>query len=213
MDYEIKNVSNVSVVCLVGELTSGKWVDALWGDLQELQSRTVVFDLAEVSYVNSSGLRRMIEIHSRLGANGRILALATLQQPVLDIFVRLRLFTVIPIFHSLEESIEAYAQSRSSQPPSAPDTLPQVSVDRDFAPDGIKRFLVLLEQCTDPLVVKDCDGKVLYANACGRLMLDAADGGSSDYMLAAVCPLAQASSVSPARILLYRRKGQPAKVP
>jgi anti-anti-sigma factor len=67
----------------------------------------VVVDLAEVTFMDSSGLNALLRTHRAVQARGGTLALAGAQQTVARLLEMTGLEEVIPVFPGVDEAIEA----------------------------------------------------------------------------------------------------------
>jgi len=67
---------------------------------------TIVFDMSNVPYIDSSGLATLVEMLQRLKRQGGSLKLAGLQKKVRDLFEVTKLEKLFEIFDSLEKAKE-----------------------------------------------------------------------------------------------------------
>jgi anti-sigma B factor antagonist len=68
----------------------------------------VVIDFAEVEYISSAGFRALLEAAKLKSAGSRV-GVATLSEPVRETFVISRFVHVLPIFASVDEAADSWA--------------------------------------------------------------------------------------------------------
>lgn len=66
----------------------------------------LIFDLAELKYVNSEGIGFMMKTHASLVKNGQHLSLAGLQPNVADVFNVIGVPKIIPVFPNAKAAID-----------------------------------------------------------------------------------------------------------
>lgn len=66
----------------------------------------IIFDLGKVSVMNSSGLGVLIMVRDAITKRGGVVKLANLQNLMQEIFTRMRLDTLFPIYSNVEEALK-----------------------------------------------------------------------------------------------------------
>jgi len=68
--------------------------------------KSMVFDLSELDYISSAGLRSFLLIAKKLKPNSGSIALASMQDLVKDVFEVSGFNQVLPVFNSIDEAME-----------------------------------------------------------------------------------------------------------
>jgi len=104
-----RNVGAVTVLALSGKLTSddaGVLKDKV-SDLTQSGRANIVFDLASLSYMDSSGLGQMVSCHTTAVRKGAV-KLANVGQRIQDLIVITRLNVVFDVYPSVDEAIASF---------------------------------------------------------------------------------------------------------
>lgn len=109
MEIDQRKEENVLVVSVKGRVDAGTAgeLDEAIGKLIEGGERFLVFDLKELDYISSAGLRSFLMIAKKIKATSGKLALFSLQEMVLDVFEVSGFNKIIPIFDTVSEAISA----------------------------------------------------------------------------------------------------------
>ena len=75
--------------------------------LDDLSVTRVIFNLADLQYINSKGIGYLVAVHSHLAKNQRKLVLVAANEPVMDVMSLVGLTSIIPHFENLEEALAA----------------------------------------------------------------------------------------------------------
>ena len=75
--------------------------------LNDLAVTRVIFDLKDLSYINSKGIGYLVAVHTHLSKNKRKLILCSAQEPVIDVMSLVGLTSIIPHHETLEEALSA----------------------------------------------------------------------------------------------------------
>jgi anti-anti-sigma factor len=107
MEISKKKEDGVLNVSLKGRLdaVSSPDFDQELGKLLNEGEALLVFDLNELDYISSSGLRSFLMITKKLKATSGKIALASLQDIVKQVFEVSGFNQIIPIFDSLDEAL------------------------------------------------------------------------------------------------------------
>ena len=99
-----------SVITLRGRLLLGpgcKELERLVPELLEQGRKTLVFDLSEVTHIDSTGIGRFIDTYGRLQKLGGSLRLAGAEGTVREVFRVTRLDTVFRFYPTVAEAVDA----------------------------------------------------------------------------------------------------------
>lgn len=110
MNHTVERHGELAVVCLAGKITVGNALEdvrAVVEDLIAEECLRVVFDLGEVSFVDSAGLGEIVACHRSLDQIGGRLVLASPRGKVKDLIELTRIGELLPVFPSLGEAMLA----------------------------------------------------------------------------------------------------------
>jgi len=112
-----KLVDDVMVLDLRGRLVLGEETEALRQRVKRLIAaghKRVIFDLEEVSYIDSSGLSTLISSFVSVRNQGGQLKLLKLTQRVSDLMQITKLSTVFDVYEKLEDAQRSFAAPAGS---------------------------------------------------------------------------------------------------
>jgi len=101
----------VTVLDLSGKITLGEDGNLLKDKLQSLlhqNKKNILFNLANVSYVDSAGLGAIVSAYTTVTREGGSLKLANVTKKLQDLLSITKLLTVFETFDSEEEAIRSY---------------------------------------------------------------------------------------------------------
>ena len=123
LNLEIKKTGGVSVVNIRGRITLGEGASSLNDTLRGMAGaghRNILLDLAEVSYLDSSGLGVLISSFATVAHLGGQLKLASVNDRLRDVMLITKVYTVFDVyedvatgvasFHELPEEVEAVSR-------------------------------------------------------------------------------------------------------
>jgi anti-sigma B factor antagonist len=114
---------DVTVLHLGGRLTLGDADVALAGEIKSLLAKgpvKLVVDLSDTNYIDSAGLGALVSAYTSVTSAGGTLALAAPSKRVIDLLEITRLYSVLPVFPSVDEAV-ASVSTRSSGDVDRPD--------------------------------------------------------------------------------------------
>jgi anti-sigma B factor antagonist len=101
----------VTVLDLSGKITLGEDGNLLKDKLQSLlhqNKKNILFNLAQVSYVDSAGLGAIVSAYTTVTREGGTLKLANVTKKLQDLLSITKLLTVFETFDSEEEALRSY---------------------------------------------------------------------------------------------------------
>lgn len=101
----------VTVLDLSGKITMGEDGTLLKDKLQSLlhqNKRNILFNLAQVSYVDSAGLGAIVSAYTTVTREGGSLKLANVTKKLQDLLSITKLLTVFETFDSEDEALRSY---------------------------------------------------------------------------------------------------------
>ncbi len=101
----------VTVLDLSGKITLGEDGNLLKDKLQSLlhqNKKNILFNLAQVSYVDSAGLGAIVSAYTTVTREGGSLKLANVTKKLQDLLSITKLLTVFETFDSEDEAVRSY---------------------------------------------------------------------------------------------------------
>jgi len=114
MRTAVRSVGDITVIDVSGRITLGEGNVILREMVRELADkgqRNVVLNLAEVQYVDSSGIGELVKTHTTLRNQGGHLKLANLHKRVHDLLQMTRLASVFDIHGSEAEACNSFSKA------------------------------------------------------------------------------------------------------
>ena len=103
---------DVTIVDIGGKLTMGEGASALRAKVRELVaggSRRIVLNMADVTYMDSSGLGELIAAHTTVSTAGGEIKLLSLAKRVHDLLKLTKLYTVFESFEDEAAAVGSFA--------------------------------------------------------------------------------------------------------
>jgi anti-sigma B factor antagonist len=115
MSVQLSNrqVNDIVIMDFSGRITLGEGASLLRGTLRSMASngtKKILLNLAEVSYIDSSGLGVLVESYATITSRGGQLKLLNLQTRIQDLLVITKLFTVLQVFSDEALAIASFAE-------------------------------------------------------------------------------------------------------
>ena len=114
LKVQTRNLGNVAVVCLQGRIVNGETASLREVVDSQMNSSSVVLDLARVSTIDASGLGMMLALRKQAEAKGVGLKLMNVSKFVKQVFEITRLDTVFEVIPRVEP-LPARSQARAAQ--------------------------------------------------------------------------------------------------
>lgn len=80
--------------------------------LNDIHVQTLIFDLAQLEFINSKGIGYLVSVHTHLSKDHRELVLAGATENVMDVISLVGLTTIIKHFETAQEALD-YAGSKA----------------------------------------------------------------------------------------------------
>ena len=109
--------SEVTIIDISGKLTLGEGTSSLRTKIRELVeggSRRIVLNMADVSYMDSSGLGEMIASHTTVTTAGGEMKLLNLAKRVHDLLKLTKLYTVFEAFEDEDSAVNSFSVAKTS---------------------------------------------------------------------------------------------------
>jgi anti-sigma B factor antagonist len=107
-----RQVGNVTVVDVAGRITLGEGSSALRETLRDLVAKNqnkILLNLADVSYIDSSGIGELVSGYTTVTNTGGSLKLLNLNKRVKDLLQITKLYTVFEVHEDEAAAIRSYA--------------------------------------------------------------------------------------------------------
>jgi anti-sigma B factor antagonist len=114
LKINIRETPNASILDMSGRLTLGESLTELRDTIRDVISgarKNVVLNLAEVSYIDSSGLGQLVGSFATVTNNGGEMKLLNLQKKVQDLMQVTKLLTVFEAYSSEEAALRSFARA------------------------------------------------------------------------------------------------------
>lgn len=108
--YEIKNIDDISVITLIGELKIydlNEYTD-FFDKLLEEHKYNLILNMSEISYIDSTAIGLLINIKRTVTEKGGNLTICEPRPEVMSVFKMTGVDQFIQIYTSEEESINGY---------------------------------------------------------------------------------------------------------
>ena len=113
LTVKIHKTDVATVVALAGRLTLGESATQLRETLQQMVAdgaRRIVLNLAELNYVDSSGIGLLVSSYATMNRVGGQIKLASLNSRVKDLLLITKLFTVFEVYEHEIAALDAFAE-------------------------------------------------------------------------------------------------------
>ena len=112
-----KQVGDVTLVAASGRITLGEEVTSLRDQILKLAAsgrNKIVLNLADVSYVDSSGMGELVSVYSSVRNQGGMLKLLNLTKRVQDLLRMTKLSTLFEVFEDEAVAVRSFAETKAS---------------------------------------------------------------------------------------------------
>ena len=112
MEIHTRTVGDVHVLDISGKITLGaatKTIRHTINDLLENGGKKIVLNLAEVNYIDSSGVGELVRTFTTVAQEGKELKLLNLTKKIRELLVITKLLTVFQVFESEQAALASFA--------------------------------------------------------------------------------------------------------
>ena len=115
LKVETRQVSGVTVIACEGRIVLGDEAAGLRDTLKQSlsNSRKIVLNLAEVNYIDSTGLGTLVGVYSSARGAGADIKLCGLGQRLRDLLQVTKLVTVFEVYDTEQEAVAAFQGGKS----------------------------------------------------------------------------------------------------
>ncbi len=107
-----RQVGDVTVIDAIGRITLGEGASTFRDKVRELVAsghKKMLLNLAEVSYIDSSGIGEMVSGFTTVTNQGGVLKLLSLTKRVKDLLQITKLYTVFEVFEDEATAVRSFA--------------------------------------------------------------------------------------------------------
>ena len=110
MELSVEKVEHVAVVKMPGRSLEASNVAEFKRSIAPILERntSVVLDIQDLGFVDSSGLGALLSCLRRLNAAGGDLKIAGMRKPVVALFELVRMHRICEVFDTVEEAVKAF---------------------------------------------------------------------------------------------------------
>ncbi len=113
-----RQVGDVTVIDAAGRITLGEGASAFRDTIRDLAAKgnkKLLLNLAEVSYIDSSGIGEMVSGFTTITNNGGHLKLMGLSKRVKDLLQITKLYTVFEVYDDEADAVRSFSQTGASK--------------------------------------------------------------------------------------------------
>jgi anti-sigma B factor antagonist len=107
-----RQVGDVTVVDAVGRITLGEGASTFRDTIRDLAAgghRKILLNLAEISYIDSSGIGELVSGFTTVANQGGIVKLLNLTKRVQDLLQITKLYTVFEVYDDEAKAVQSFA--------------------------------------------------------------------------------------------------------
>jgi anti-sigma B factor antagonist len=111
------NTGEVTVVDAAGRITLGESATAFRDLIRELAAngqKKILVNLAEITYIDSSGIGELVSAFTTVSNQGGTLKLLNLTKRVQDLLQITKLFTVFEVFDDKTKALSSFSDSKAA---------------------------------------------------------------------------------------------------
>ena len=111
MKIETRTVGDVHVLYCSGKITLGEGTMAIRNTVKDVLKgggKKIVLNLADVNYIDSSGIGELVSSYTTVTNQGGLLKLANLTKKIQELLAITKLLTVFQVFDSEQAAISSF---------------------------------------------------------------------------------------------------------
>jgi len=112
LKINLRLVRDINILDCSGKITLGKGTTAVRNTIADILKgggKRIVLNLADVNYIDSSGVGELVRTHTTLANRGGDLKLLCLTKKVQEVLVIMKLLTVFQVYESEQDIIASYS--------------------------------------------------------------------------------------------------------
>ena len=111
MKIEIRTVGDVRILDCSGKITLGEGTMAVRNNVRDMLKRDVkkiILNLADVNYIDSSGIGELVSTYTTVTNNGGQLKLLNLTKKIQELLAITKLLTVFQVFEDEQLALDSF---------------------------------------------------------------------------------------------------------
>jgi anti-sigma B factor antagonist len=111
MKIEIRTVGDVRILDCSGKITLGEGTMAVRNNVRDILKRDVkkiILNLADVNYIDSSGIGELVSTYTTVTNNGGQLKLLNLTKKIQELLAITKLLTVFQVFEDEQSALDSF---------------------------------------------------------------------------------------------------------
>jgi anti-sigma B factor antagonist len=112
MKIETRSVGDVRILDCSGKITLGEGTMAVRNTVRDIlknNGKKIILNLAEVNYIDSSGIGELVSTFSTVANNGGQLKLLNLTKKIQELLAITKLLTVFQVFDSEQSALASFS--------------------------------------------------------------------------------------------------------
>ena len=113
MKTEIRNISDVRIIDCSGKITLGEGTMTVRNTVRDILGsggKKIILNLADVKYIDSSGIGELVSAYSRVTSDGGQLKLLNLNKKNHELLETTKLLTVFQVFNNEQVALDSFKQ-------------------------------------------------------------------------------------------------------
>jgi anti-sigma B factor antagonist len=112
MKIETRTIGDVRILDCSGKITLGEGTMAVRNTVRDIlknNGKKIILNLAEVNYIDSSGIGELVSTYSTVSNNGGQLKLLNLTKKIQELLAITKLLTVFQVFESEQTALASFS--------------------------------------------------------------------------------------------------------
>ena len=112
MKIETRTIGDVRILDCSGKITLGEGTMAVRNTVRDIlknNGKKIILNLAEVNYIDSSGIGELVSTYSTVANNGGQLKLLNLTKKINELLAITKLLTVFQVFDSEQTALASFS--------------------------------------------------------------------------------------------------------
>ena len=112
MKIEIRTVGDITILDCSGKITLGEGTMAVRNTVRDIlksNGKKIVLNLADVNYIDSSGIGELVRTYTTVANEGKQLKLLNLTKRIRELLVITKLLTVFQVYENERVAVASFA--------------------------------------------------------------------------------------------------------
>ena len=114
MKIETRTMGDIKILDCSGRITLGEGTMVVRNTVRELlnsNNKKIILNLAEVNYIDSSGIGELVSTYTTVTSNGGQLKLLGLTKKIQELLAITKLLTVFQVYEEEQKALESFQKS------------------------------------------------------------------------------------------------------